>query len=720
MAGELPAADRPKDPKLCTVCSNIDIASYFKGEKHSRRDTRLLLGATSDALKLGYLRDILVKARYCSFCWIIVEAICTTWSTSIYPMIPEDLIERENNSREPKECWVYSYCSAKEESEDGGPPSQAFRIGVAYRTTGDRLNHAMDHVGDIQLLGEDSTKIRGTLAFSGRRIGPRVSLDLVQEWLRLCEGIHGHRYLLVIDVDRECVTLLPEDTIKALKSNIDALSQPGALKQRRGELPQAIADAIDMALKLGERYLWVDALCIIQDDEEHQRKLINKMDKVYSFAHVTIVPAVNTMDGETACAGFPRYNSRINTRDQAVAVAQGLHMAVPFEPAIGPVSMDTNRWKTRAWTYQECLLSNRILFFTCHQVYFQCRCCVFCEDCWGESTSLRTYISPHTNLANPGAPHNPNEQVINQSLHLQTHSYDWDADAVADYKIMVAEYKSRQLSFKADTLRAFNGIENILQRSMGTRFWYGMPEKFWDIALLFVVTDESHCQRPEDLRNPPFPSWSWAGWNYVSIFGYYTQAGCNIQKEVEWFLLSSVDSAMALKSQDIVVGRAVSFPAEGNKDLGILGSRPSTVLPRLEAEDSFHRHLASPGISVRLGCWTMLAELRVPRKATSLDEATTAYKDLQHLAICDDRDRWIGSIMVANSWVQEHADPSQKFLFMVMSRSQDMVHVHGSTERLAYFDCEIFTDRPWCFLNRGGLGWGLFRKMDGWKRNRLR
>ncbi|KAI6090318.1 HET-domain-containing protein [Hypoxylon rubiginosum] len=710
MADESHAAE---DTKLCAVCSGVDIASYFKEEKHSRRDESLFVGATSDAFKLGYLRDILLKAEDCSFCRIVVEAICTTRSASIDTIrTPESLLEEESSAAEAKECWIYSYCSATKDDDEQGPSSQAFRIGVAFRTSSDWLNHGSDHVGDIQLLGEDSIKIRGTVDFSGRRIGSRVNLSLANHWLYLCERRHGNWSL--------SYCWPPRDTLKALQSNIDALSQPGALRERRKEIPQAITDAIDIVLDLGERYLWVDALCIIQDSDEHQRKLIGQMNKIYSFADVTIVPVVDTMDGEIACAGFPRYNPHIKTRDQVIVVAQGLHITVAFEAAICPVNMATNRWRTRAWTYQECLLSNRILFFTCHQVYFQCRCHVFSEDCWGESATSRTFISPHTSLSNPGAPYNSNMKNFNDSLHLRTHTYESDVDAVLAYSIIVSEYKARGLSFSSDALRAFNGIQNILHQSLRTHFWFGMPERFWDAAILFVVADRGQYRRPEDLRNPLFPSWSWAGWNYVSAMGYFSPDADKIRKEVEWFLLSSRGSVMILKSQNPVVESAVSFPAEGNKNLGILSSKPPTDPNRLVVEAAFQKQLESPGISVRLACWTMLAELRVPRRAHSLEGRGKAFNCLQHLAICDDRDRWIGSIPMTRSWVQERTDTTQKYLFMVMSRSQDvswsedMARMNGSTTSMHYFDPQVFTDRPWCLLN------GLSTKMDGWKRSRLR
>jgi hypothetical protein len=57
------------------------------------------------------------------------------------------------------------------------------------------------------------------------------------------------------------------------------------------ELAQTLRDAIDVTRKLGIRYLWVDALCIIQDNVTDKSREIERMGKVYKNATVTIAAA---------------------------------------------------------------------------------------------------------------------------------------------------------------------------------------------------------------------------------------------------------------------------------------------------------------------------------------------------------------------------------------------------------------------------------------------
>jgi hypothetical protein len=75
------------------------------------------------------------------------------------------------------------------------------------------------------------------------------------------------------DVDQSSVTC---------KSNIEELEVPGSLSPAR--LPQTLEDAIRVCEQLQERYLWIDRLCIIQDDTEDKARQIKAMDKIFSAA----------------------------------------------------------------------------------------------------------------------------------------------------------------------------------------------------------------------------------------------------------------------------------------------------------------------------------------------------------------------------------------------------------------------------------------------------
>jgi hypothetical protein len=56
------------------------------------------------------------------------------------------------------------------------------------------------------------------------------------------------------------------------------------------QLPTAVKDAIPLVRKLGENHLWVDCLCIVQDDEK-TREQVDHMGDIYSGAYLTIIAA---------------------------------------------------------------------------------------------------------------------------------------------------------------------------------------------------------------------------------------------------------------------------------------------------------------------------------------------------------------------------------------------------------------------------------------------
>jgi len=55
-------------------------------------------------------------------------------------------------------------------------------------------------------------------------------------------------------------------TLKTSKLNFRELQEPGSLSLR-SDVPRVIKDAMKFTRLLGETYLWVDALCIIQDGD---------------------------------------------------------------------------------------------------------------------------------------------------------------------------------------------------------------------------------------------------------------------------------------------------------------------------------------------------------------------------------------------------------------------------------------------------------------------
>lgn len=163
--------------------------------------------------------------------------------------------------------------------------------------------------------------------------GQRVNTAQLKQWLNNCDHNHGSvcnsyrgsgpRYavdlpIILIDVVDDCLVEATSATKyltlsyvwgaaeipKTLRLNYAARFQKGGL----GDLfPPTIGDAIALVQSLGERFLWVDALCIVQDDKVGMQNDIKQMDIIYGKAYANIV-AVN---GPSAGAGLSGVNSTI-------------------------------------------------------------------------------------------------------------------------------------------------------------------------------------------------------------------------------------------------------------------------------------------------------------------------------------------------------------------------------------------------------------------------
>jgi Heterokaryon incompatibility protein (HET) len=132
--------------------------------------------------------------------------------------------------------------------------------------------------------------------------------------------------------------------LRTLRDNVEKLEEPGALKlpEFYDKIPWTIQDAIQTVRDIGLRYLWVDSLCIVQDDTSGEKaEAISKMDLVYGAAFVTIVAAT----GDNADAGLP--GVRPGTRGYRQPIEE---LMPSLRLAVKPVSanyMEDSVYKTR-------------------------------------------------------------------------------------------------------------------------------------------------------------------------------------------------------------------------------------------------------------------------------------------------------------------------------------------------------------------------------------
>lgn len=360
-----------------------------------------------------------------------------------------------------------------------------------------------------------------------------IDLSLGATWLHDCESNHGSHCseqvwsssvqpppsLRVIDVQSLSVINVPNlhelrfvalsyvwgnpgiETLKLSSSNIGKLSRKNGLLEFFQWIPRTIKDAIDVVKAIGERYLWVDALCIVQDvDDDEKHHQIAAMDWLYSKAVLTVVAA----DGLTSMDGLRgvREGSRSIQQD-FVQISDEIRLLTPIQV---PQDLDTTMWNSRAWTFQERLLSKRLLIFKSGQMTWHCRGAIAHEDMPAVDTGvpykpLRWLSLEKQYLASDGKIDGSIMIFPDQSTHIIR------SETFKQYAKLLSQYTHRQMTNDGDILNALGGLLHIFRQFFKFPMRYGLPEILFDVALLWQP-----AEKLVPRRTGKFPSWSWAGW----------------------------------------------------------------------------------------------------------------------------------------------------------------------------------------------------------------
>lgn len=171
------------------------------------------------------------------------------------------------------------------------------------------------------------------------------------------------------------------NVLQLLKRNIDKLSEDGFLTQESG-VARVVVDPMKITAAFGERFLWVDALCIVQDDFENRMNYIRQMERIYGGAVLTIAAACGVdanvqLPGVSAGSRNP-HQEIISFGDYAmISAVFNLNSSHEYSP-----------WNKRGWTLQEKILSRRCLRFDIDQVFWECQCDSWCEETVLETNSI--------------------------------------------------------------------------------------------------------------------------------------------------------------------------------------------------------------------------------------------------------------------------------------------------------------------------------------------
>lgn len=222
------------------------------------------------------------------------------------------------------------------------------------------------------------------------------------------------------------------------------------------EMPQGIQDAIKVCRGLQIPFLWVDSLCLIQDDVTAWLDGAAQMSQIYLNSHLTIA-ALEPETCKSPFLGPQRFGDRNWQRLVKSPAADGEADSGPDllirpesdkPPRDTPYSLDK-----RAWCLQESMLPNRRLCFNGDEMMWECLCRQICE-CGHNNRQSRTLC------------HVENGAALKLNRLKTTHipsAREGDLHKMRTFwRDLVELYSDRQMTRGDDKLRAIAGLAKLL------------------------------------------------------------------------------------------------------------------------------------------------------------------------------------------------------------------------------------------------------------------
>lgn len=302
--------------------------------------------------------------------------------------------------------------------------------------------------------------------------------------------------------------VLTADTLKHLQNGFD-LSQ----------LPQTLQDAVRVTKEVGLRYLWVDALCIIQGQNNEAindwNVEVSKMRDVYRNAFVTISAAAaqNSSGGlfNGIYCDFPFAGSWASSEPREVALWTRITWRNDTP------DFDSEPINSRAWTLQENIFSRRILFYTSFGLLWKCQK----ELIWAYSGETRECDGTGQAEKEPTG-HDYFRFFMGTSRYIPPTAQDGNLEPWME---MLELYTARNLTNPYDKLPALGAIAQKYSDSSGAQYLAGLWKPTFKQGLLWRQHPsymDKRIGRP-DAGNPVqsngyrAPSWSWAAIDGVVV-----------------------------------------------------------------------------------------------------------------------------------------------------------------------------------------------------------
>ncbi|KAI0143563.1 heterokaryon incompatibility protein-domain-containing protein [Xylariaceae sp. FL1272] len=394
------------------------------------------------------------------------------------------------------------------------------------------------------------------------------SLGVARKWLSACEG-HENCHTATtqsfsftprfIELGVETMRLVERDIlqdgcqyvalshcwgeikpIQALTTNVDSLKEEILLPL----LPKSFREAIAISRGLKYQYIWIDALCIIQDDELDWKQQSSQMDSVYTGAHLVLSAAAARDSSE----GFLDQQRLFEEQSGTIRIDEG-QRTIPYRLRFTGIHYLRDPIDERAWCFQERLCARRYLAFGRREMRWECNTTSRCECRWMSGQTLNS--RPSSGILWDVR---TLERVLMQDTPTRTTQTPSNTEQTARWpgtstgrteelmnlwmELILPAYTTRTLTLHSDRLVAISAVASQFQARTGDTYLAGLwkcdlvYQLLWQHISCIEWRRPRRCELAEDDIPNASPSWSWASVKGFISFPDRRNQG-SIQEEIQ-------------------------------------------------------------------------------------------------------------------------------------------------------------------------------------------
>lgn len=505
-------------------------------------------------------------------------------------------------------------------------PSQEFKSG---KKIGQRSKHQLygEHEDHIPFTPYVEKEVWEPHQVVSNKLESHIDINIIRNWTDACTRLHGShcnwlsegshepahatflidvensklvpaapgmRYVAISYVWGQRDADVPSGVTTCMTSeNILQLLEDNALETPGISVAQVVRDAMDLVRGLNEKFLWVDKFCIPQDDGPEKQSQLNAMASIYANAWLTIIAAQNS-DANQGLYGDrkvvdPACKVPTFTIDEEHPqfMDSDEHLNNEKITNYNARALMCSQWFSRGWTFQEYISSRRRLLFHNNIIAWECQ-----MSAWHEKQDISEIIRSPA----PSIPSHPNG-VQNTAEKPWPDFYR--------YARFVSMYNRRALTYPEDAFDGARGIFSLLAQSYRGVNMSGLPEMFFNAALLWQPWVPMTRRRAKKCNQEDafLPSWSWIGWagdvateSWALAYGFLNPIEgrgidpdeplpLSIVKTVDWFYSEALNS-----ERKRINDSSLDYRLSGNENL----RRDGWTKHKAHRETAFWQHRSDP------------------------------------------------------------------------------------------------------------------------------